>query len=240
MAATDHASQRVPHRRGRRVRRRVRGQCARRRGPAGSLIPHARAVGALVVLMIEAAFRTPPMPAAGRPDGAPAGRPPTARGAVGMAAITRATNREEPVAQPADFLPKRRVHDVGAASRSDWTRRTNRGTTKNDWLASVGAPRRSSGVWRVQLQALTSAGPSPSAYATDPPSPILDSNVKPSCSHHGLKASRGPAIPRSPHRASFKGVARRQQNCLRARTQRQEQTNPTPTVVQISAVSGER
>ena len=45
-----------------------------------------------------------------------------------MAAITRDADRKEAVAEPADLLAKRRVHDVGAAARSDWTRRANRGT----------------------------------------------------------------------------------------------------------------
>jgi hypothetical protein len=44
-----------------------------------------------------------------------------------MTAITRHADREKPVAASADFLAERRVHDVGAAMRSDWTRRSNRG-----------------------------------------------------------------------------------------------------------------
>src|SRR5262249_51109020 len=55
-----------------------------------------------------------------------------------MTAITRHTDREETVAASADFLAKRRVHDVGAATRSDWTRRLNRGTRE-----TTGSVRRS-------------------------------------------------------------------------------------------------
>lgn len=40
------------------TRRRVPRQCGERGGALGSLIPHAGAVRALVVAMIEAAFRT--------------------------------------------------------------------------------------------------------------------------------------------------------------------------------------
>src|SRR5207245_7961632 len=68
------------------------------------------------------------------------------------------------VAASAGFLAKRRVHDVGAASRSDWTRRSNRGT-KRRLARSVGASRWSPRVWRYQLQALLRLSRR-SAYAT--------------------------------------------------------------------------
>ena len=45
-----------------------------------------------------------------------------------MAAITRGANREQPATEPAGFLAKRRVHDVGAGEDADWTRTSNRGT----------------------------------------------------------------------------------------------------------------
>ena len=64
-------------------------------------------------------------------------------------------DREEAVAEPTGFLAKRRVHDVGAATRSDWTRPQT--VAQQRRLArSVGASRRSPRVWRYQLQALTS------------------------------------------------------------------------------------
>jgi hypothetical protein len=55
-----------------------------------------------------------------------------------MAAITRRADREESIATSAGFLAKRRVHDVGAAARFDWTRRVNRGRTE-----TTGSVRRS-------------------------------------------------------------------------------------------------
>jgi hypothetical protein len=55
-----------------------------------------------------------------RPDRAPTRGGATSRRAVRVAAITGDTDREDPMAEPAGFLAKRRVH-VGAAVRSDWT-----------------------------------------------------------------------------------------------------------------------
>ena len=51
-----------------------------------------------------------------------------------MAAIARRADREEAAAAPTRFLAKRRVHDVGAATRSNWTRTSNRGTKRSDRL----------------------------------------------------------------------------------------------------------
>src|SRR5712691_236938 len=129
---------------------------------AGSLIPHAGAIRALVIAMIEAAFRAAPMPAPRGADRSMAGGRATRRRAIRMAAITRRADREEAVAAPADFLAKRRVH-VGAAAHSNWTRTRNRGTTDSDRSRSVGASRRSPRVWRGKAP-----GPHlavPSAYA---------------------------------------------------------------------------
>ena len=91
-AATDHASRRPQPGAGRPgIRRRVRGQCARARRAAGSLIPHAGAVRALVIAMIEAAFRA----ASGDGDVAASARTPGgaarrhAARAVRVAAIAR-------------------------------------------------------------------------------------------------------------------------------------------------------
>ena len=55
-----------------------------------------------------------------------------------MTPITGRADREETVAASADFLAKRRVHDVGAAARFDWTRLANRGTRE-----TTGSVRRS-------------------------------------------------------------------------------------------------
>ncbi len=55
-----------------------------------------------------------------------------------MATITRDADRKHAVAAATDFLAKRPVHDVDAAARFDWTRRTNRGTRE-----TTGSVRRS-------------------------------------------------------------------------------------------------
>jgi hypothetical protein len=76
-----------------------------------------------VIAMIEAPFRTAAMALARGVDRLPARRRTTRRRAKGVTAITRWADREEPIAAATDFLAKRRVHDVGAAARFDWTRR---------------------------------------------------------------------------------------------------------------------
>ena len=137
--AADHAAQRARQGRGRHpIRRRVRRQCRGRDGALGSLIPHAGAVGALVIAMIEAAFGTALMALAGGTYRRLARRRATGGRAICVAGITRHADREYAVAATADFLAKRRVHDVGAAARFDWTRRVNRGTRE-----TTGSVRRS-------------------------------------------------------------------------------------------------
>jgi hypothetical protein len=165
--ATDQTSRRARQGRGRRrLRRRVRGECVGRPGAAGSLIPHAGPVGALMVAMIEPAFHALTMaPAGGAGRDLPRGAAAGGR-AVGVAAITGRADGKQPVAPSADLLAKRRVHAVGAAARADWTRLENRGTNRPDWLGRVGASRRSPRAWRVKLQAFTS---SPSPQPTRPP-----------------------------------------------------------------------
>jgi hypothetical protein len=81
-----------------------------------------------MIAMIEAPFRAPAMSLTRGTDRRATRRRTTRRRAIRMTAITRLADREEPVAASADFLAKWRVHDVGAATRSDWTRRSNRGT----------------------------------------------------------------------------------------------------------------
>ena len=58
-----------------------------------------------------------------------------------MTSVTRRADREDAVAEAAGFLAKRRVHDVDAAVRFDWTRRANRGTRE-----TTGSVRRSAEV----------------------------------------------------------------------------------------------
>jgi hypothetical protein len=129
LAATDHTARR-PHQGGARLRQRVRGQCGGGRVGLGSLIPHARAVRALMIAMIEPPFRAGPMAAPRRPHAFPSCRRPTAGGTIRLAAIAGAAEGERAVAAATGSLAKRSVHGVGAAARSDWTRRSNRGTTE--------------------------------------------------------------------------------------------------------------
>ena len=128
-------------------------------GAAGSLIPHAGAVRALVIAMIEAAFGTAPMALAGGADRGLARRRATRRRAIGVAAITRRADRKEAIAASTDFLAKRRVHDVGAAARFDWTRRSNRGTRE-----TTGSVRRSI---EAVTEGLEGQAPGPHLVAAD-------------------------------------------------------------------------
>jgi hypothetical protein len=91
-----------------------------------------------VIAMIEATFGTAAVALAGAADGCTARRRATRRRAVRVAAITRGTDREEAIAAATDLLAERRIHDVEAATRFDWTRRSNRGTRE-----TTGSVRRS-------------------------------------------------------------------------------------------------
>ena len=109
------------------------------------MIPHARAIGPLMIPMIEAAFRTPAMPVTRGSNRAPARGGATAPRAVHVAAITGDTDREDSVTETADFLAKGRVHGVGAAAvRSNWTYSPNRGTTDRT-ASACRSPRQSRG-----------------------------------------------------------------------------------------------
>ena len=232
-AAADHTAQRARQGRGRpSIRHRVRGQCDKRRCGAGSLIPHAGAIRALVIPVIEAAFRTDPMaPARGADRGVAGGRA-TRRRAVRVAAIARRADREEAVAPPTGFLAKRRVHDVGAASRTDWTRRPNRGTRE-----TTGSVRRSI---EAVTEGLEGSAPGPhlirrSAQLTRP-----------------LRARSSRARPWTlpplwTHRTRPQGFANLAQNARFAQrpppspfSLKRKRRRPTTTRVQIYAVSGER
>jgi hypothetical protein len=86
------------------------------------VIPHARAVRALVIAMIEAPFRARAMPPAGGSDRSAASGRPALRRAIRLAAIARRADRKRAIAAPAGLLAKRRVHGVEAATiRSNWT-----------------------------------------------------------------------------------------------------------------------
>jgi len=117
-----------------------------------------------VIAMIEAALGTALMALAGGPHGGLARRRATPRRAIGVAAITRHADRKDAIAPSTDFLAKRPIHDVEAAARFDWTRRSNRGTRE-----TTGSVRRSieavtEGL-ELHLQAFISIpAASPSAY----------------------------------------------------------------------------
>lgn len=73
-----------------------------------------------------------------------------------MAAIARGADRKQLIAASTDFLAQRRVHDVEAAARFDWTRLANRGTRE-----TTGSVRRS-------IEAVTEG------LEISPPGPHLD------------------------------------------------------------------
>ena len=109
--------------------------------------------------MVKPPFAALSMPPAGSPERDLPRRQAAGRRAIGVATITGRADREERVAAPADLLAKGRVHQVGAAAPSDWTRSANRGTNRADWLGRVGASRRSPRVWSSRSR------PSPSLPA---------------------------------------------------------------------------
>jgi hypothetical protein len=91
-----------------------------------------------MIAMIKAAFGAATVAPARGADRITARRRAACRRAIGMAAIARWADREESIAASTDFLAKRRVHDVEAAARFDWTRLANRGTRE-----TTGSVRRS-------------------------------------------------------------------------------------------------
>jgi hypothetical protein len=106
-----------------------------------------------MIAVIEAPFRAPAMSLTRGTDRRATRRRTTRRRAIRVTAIARDADREEPVATPARSLTKRRVHDVDAAARFDWTRRVNRGTRR-----TTGSVRRSIEAVTEGLE-LSSPGP---------------------------------------------------------------------------------
>ncbi len=199
-AAADQTAQRARQGRGRRsIRRRVSGQCGGGPVAAGSLIPHACAIRALVIAMVEAAFGTRPMPSACGTDRLLTGGCAARCRAIAVAPITGRANREEAVAPPARFLPQRRVH-VDAARRTDWTCRSNRGTRDVTGSVVSEQSRRSSRAWRWKLQALT-ASAAASAYARRA-RPLKNRDTRWTCRLFRLKGSRIASAKRSAHEST--------------------------------------
>lgn len=170
-AATDHTAQRTRQGRGRHsIRRRVGRQCVGRHGGRGSLIPHAGAIGALLVAMIEAPFRTPAVSGAGGGDRASARGDATGRRAVRVPAITRGAQGKQGAAGAAHLLAQRHVHGVAsAATTAPWTYAPFRGTTDHDGLGRpMASPRWSRGSGG-SVRALTSALPAQRTRPARPP-----------------------------------------------------------------------
>ena len=111
LTATDHAARRPQQGAGRhRIRRRVGGQCGGRRGRPGRVIPHARAIGTLVIAVIQPTFEAGAMPTTG---GARRGLPrvrPTRGRAIRLAAIAGGADRERPTTAPTGLESQRGVH----------------------------------------------------------------------------------------------------------------------------------
>ena len=129
------------------------GESARARG---TLIHHApaRAIGPLMVAMIETPFRTLLVAAARRPHGG-APRLGLARGrAVDVSAIARGANGKEPGTRPARAHPKDGFHEAAAQSA-----RPRRSTATSCRMTATDSACRSvesvTRAWRLLLQVLT-------------------------------------------------------------------------------------
>ncbi len=171
MATTDHASRRPHQGAGRhRIRRRVGGQCGGRRGRLGSLIPHARAIGALVIAMIQTAFGTRAMPSAGRAHRATTGRVPAGGRTIRLAAIARGADRQRAATAPTGLESQRGVHVVGTTAL-DWTAFRNRGTNE-----TTGSVCRSI---ETVTEGLEGSAPGPHLHSS-PPDSLLQADRPPS------------------------------------------------------------
>ena len=96
----------------------------------GGIVALPGAVGALMVAVVEAPFPTALMPGLGGVHRTAAGQRPAARRAVGVAPVTRRTDRKEATAPAAGLLAEGLVHGVGVSGRPPTGRRNpNRGTT---------------------------------------------------------------------------------------------------------------
>jgi len=84
----------------------VEGQCEGEGGCAGSVIPHAGAMRPLMIPMIETPFRTAAVAGSRLVDCAMTRGDATGWRAVRLAAVTRDTDREDPVTAPAGLLTK--------------------------------------------------------------------------------------------------------------------------------------
>jgi hypothetical protein len=180
VAAADQTTRRTRQEHGRSLRRRVGWQCARAARWAGSLIPHAGAVGALMIAMIEPPLGRGAMPPARFAHRRLAAGNPTRRGTVRVTAIAGPTDRERPTTAAARLLAKRTLHGVAALRAT-----TGRSPTCHNVFGLtrlVAAPRRSTegpegqtlgphlraarGVpYRIRVRTATAAAPRPGLRA---------------------------------------------------------------------------
>lgn len=188
--------------------------------------------------MIEPAFRALSVSPAGRLARSPTRQIATRCRAIGMAAIAGRTNSERTIAEATDLLAKGRVHDVGAAARFDWTRRSDPWHKRDDRLGR----RRSIEVVTEGLEAST---PGPhlirrSAQLTPSPCARLSRRNGP-CSCHRQMASRAPLVAGIVAPCLFQGGALRSASFAGSAPVlfRKNERAPTTTTVQIYAVSGE-
>jgi hypothetical protein len=154
-----------------------------------------------------------------------------------MASIAGRTNGERAIAETTDLLPERRVHDVGAAVRFDWTRRANRGTRETTGSVAVGASRWSPRVWRDQLQALTAL-----AVARSLRDPRAIAHSKEAVDAAGaVDAQNAPTAPwKTRPERGFPTSAHSHSLVVEKKTKNTKTRPATTTAVQIYAVSGER
>jgi hypothetical protein len=172
--------------------------------------------------MIEAPFGTATMTLARGTHRGVAGRRATDRRAVRVAAITRRADREEAIAAATDLLAERRIHDVEAAARFDWTRLANRGTRER-----TGSVRRS-------IEAVTEG------LEISPPGPHLDPPQGPQTISSYPVISRGRSAAAAPRHWCDRDRRRAPAGLFDDRCRQRLKFRKASTRVQIYAVSGER
>ena len=128
---------------------------------------------------------------------------PAARRAVGVAAVTRRADRKQVAAVSAGLLAERDVHGVGArGASSDWTTRSNRGTTAptGSLCRSAGRSRGSGGLCRALTPRLARCQRYPNELRPASPEAVdaataVDANYR---AHSSLQ-NRADAVSHSDH-----------------------------------------
>jgi len=180
---TDDAALRRPWRE---PDRRHSGESAESMRAVGTLIHHAaaRAIGPLVVAMIEPPFRTLLVAPAGGTHAGPTTVGPACRGTIGVSPIAGRTNAKGLRTCSARAHPKRRLHEAAAPSARPRPAAAVSGRMKGDWF---GLPQRRVGHegLEVALQVLTPRSaadtlphiPSPGRTARARPAQSIHSNI---------------------------------------------------------------